>query len=190
MPTLIAYLLAVALLLVGGIEALSWLTTPEPSRVATRAVTRPLHPLPKIAETKIAETEDATSRSQIEAGVDENTERATPQTMQDRAPQLMQDAPPDAELKTVTTDPHRENKAKDRLQRRAEFQPENRRPVSSEVPASMHAERPAARTRHTADKPKYVMMTLRTIELPDGRRLQRLIPFHGGGRYLAYLPEQ
>jgi hypothetical protein len=29
-------------------------------------------------------------------------------------------------------------------------------------------------------------MTLRTIELPDGRRFTRLIPYQGGGGEMAY----
>jgi hypothetical protein len=35
-------------------------------------------------------------------------------------------------------------------------------------------------------KPALALMSLRTIEFPDGRRITRLIPYHGGGSAMAY----
>jgi hypothetical protein len=35
-------------------------------------------------------------------------------------------------------------------------------------------------------KPALALMTMRTIEFPDGRRITRLIPYYGGGSAMAY----
>jgi hypothetical protein len=184
MPALLAYLLAVALLVGGGCEALSWLAAPQHAKVATRgAILRSLPPLPK--NTEIAEE---TPRSQTEAGIAKTT-RAPPEAQQD------QQIPSNTKRNAAPTDSYRGNEAKETLQSSPRTEPtpaEEPQTASSVAPATTPVERPSARrtTRHVAAKHKYVMMTLRTIEFSDGRRMQRLIPFRGTGRYLAYLPEQ
>ncbi len=174
MPALLAYIVAVALLVGGGFEALHWLTIPEPSKVVARGISRQSAPLPKKAE--IAETK---THSQIAA--DEKTEGAPPEAQQ-------------VPLAAVNTGPNDlGNDAKEALQHSppTDAAPsEKPRIDSSEAPAiaqrrAMHRSLRAVVAQH-----RYVLMTLRTFEFSDGRRMQRLIPFRGAGRSVAYLPEQ
>jgi hypothetical protein len=184
MPALIVYIVAVALLVGGGLEALHWLTIPAPSKVATRAISRQSVRLPKHAE--IAE---AKTPSQIEAGINEMIDRAPPGARQD------QPVPSNAARNTIPNDPYMGNEAKEALQHSLPTEPtpsEHPPAASSEAPATAFIYRPAT---HRSPRPavapsRYVMMTLRTFQFSDGRRLQRLTPFRGAGRSVAYLREQ
>jgi hypothetical protein len=62
--------------------------------------------------------------------------------------------------------------------------PGNAQTVASIAPVAKTAKRPRVRQASRGlEKRSLEVMTLRTIELPDGRRMTRLIPYHGGDRY-------
>jgi hypothetical protein len=62
--------------------------------------------------------------------------------------------------------------------------PGNAQPVISIAPVAKTAKWPHVRQASRGfEKRPLEVMTLRTIELPDGRRLTRLIPHRGGDRY-------
>jgi hypothetical protein len=62
--------------------------------------------------------------------------------------------------------------------------PGNPQTVASIAPVAKTAKRPRVRQASRGlEKRSLEVMTLRTIELPDGRRMTRLIPYHGGDRY-------
>jgi hypothetical protein len=89
----------------------------------------------------------------------------------------------------------------------AKAMPENSRWVTATAPAvSSGRAETAALTRSAAAKPKrtlvrqashrapdhrgLALMTLRTIEFPDGRRITELIPYRGGERAMAFEPDE
>jgi len=60
----------------------------------------------------------------------------------------------------------------------------NAQTVASIAPAAKTAKRPHVRQAgRGSEKRPLEVMTLRTIELPDGRRMTRLIPYRAGDRY-------
>ena len=62
--------------------------------------------------------------------------------------------------------------------------PGNAQTVASIAPVAKTAKRPRVRQASRGlEKRPLEVMTLRTIELPDGRRMTRLIPYRGGDRY-------
>ena len=62
--------------------------------------------------------------------------------------------------------------------------PSNAQTVASIAPAAKTAKRPHVRQAgRGSEKRPLEVMTLRTIELPDGRRMTRLIPYRAGDRY-------
>ena len=78
-------------------------------------------------------------------------------------------------------------------------QPGNPQSVASTAPASaaMTPKRPHVRqASRRSDKRPLEVMTLRTIELPDGRRMTQLIPYRRGDRYrddgpaMGFQPDQ
>ena len=87
------------------------------------------------------------------------------------------------------------NEAKEASQHSLPIQPtpaQKPRVASFQAPTTASIQRPASHRfeRRPPAQHRYVMMTLRTFEFSDGHRIQRLIPFRGADRSVAYLPEQ
>lgn len=62
--------------------------------------------------------------------------------------------------------------------------PGNAQTIAPNAPAAKTAKRPQVRqASRRSEKRPLETMTLRTIELPDGRRISQLVPYRGGDRY-------
>jgi hypothetical protein len=211
MPALFAYLVAVGLLLGGGYGALSWLAAPEPVKVA-KAKPRshyrasPKANAPETSPLAIGDHEEvaATSNAQpsspaseaspvSEAGVaareqgaktegfgpasDKKTRSGHVEALSDEAEQTA-----DASLVEV--------KQSNKQPAQAALQGSSGNAQSAEpaalTPVAKIAAPPRPRRANTRSrKGALALMTLRTIEYPDGRSVTRLIPYRGGERALA-----
>jgi hypothetical protein len=54
-----------------------------------------------------------------------------------------------------------------------------KQPASASTAAAAPPKRTLRQTSRHSEKPALALMTLRTIEFPDGRRATQLIPYHG-----------
>jgi hypothetical protein len=240
MPALLAYLIAVTLLLGGGYGALSWLATPEPVKVVAKARPKPPPPhyadnpdpgsaqanapqvspieqskpeapgKPEISGTdqvKAAVNDKAVSRdqppsaslspqpeppaaaSQQEAKAeisdpardlrDLPAQVVRPQAATDQGARQHAEAPPEGRQDDLAPARHEEEK-----QSTEAASPSNAQTMASIAPAAKATKRPHVRQASRGlEKRPLEVMTLRTIELPDGRRMTRLIPYRGGDRY-------
>ena len=103
-----------------------------------------------------------------------------PQAATDQSAQQHVEAPP-AEARQDDPVPaaHKEEKQPSKA-----APPGNAQTVASIAPVAKTAKRPRVRQASRGlEKRPLEVMTLRTIELPDGRRMTRLIPYRGGDRY-------
>lgn len=96
----------------------------------------------------------------------------------------MPQAVTDQEAKQQAEAPSAEAPARHQEQSPQASSPGNAPTIASIAPAAKSAKRPHVRqaSRRSERQPLEVM-TLRTIELPDGRRLTQLIPHRSGDRY-------
>jgi hypothetical protein len=205
MPALFAYLIAMGLLLGGGYGALSWLAAPEPVKVIAKTkakYTPPSHyaddSTRKISndnrhpENDKSDLIDETPQTvQAASGQDLNAVRT--QTMQTQTK---------SEFVTAKASP-----AEEKIDSRAQVTDKpGEQPVqtigSGQGGAQSKVSRPAPRAhsqrraqtrlanRH-GGKRSLTLMTLRTIEFNDGRRVTQLIPYRGGAdRLLAFGPDE
>ena len=195
MPALLAYLIAVGLLLGGGYGALNWLTAPEPAKLVRH------HPRPKpeTPPTYDAARESSTPREASAAKPDAAT---------------AQDISPVPQPPQINSRPT-ENAPSDRLanafppSRPARYPDNNaiakatdertaqgtsrRRARSFQSAASAGSEKTTETgTRsavglagnHRGNHP-LALMILRTIDFPDGSRQTQLIPYRGNARVMA-----
>ena len=213
MPALFAYMIAVGLLLGGGYGALNWLAAPEPVKVAARVKTKPPQHVDTAAETPLAATSSNPTATSDKAALDsdkavtvsndqppsaapavdapsippaEDTSAAVQETIRSAhaeapvepqppaqsvasLPSAAETPPPRAAAKRAVSAP---SAAATRTVRRSHVRQASRQP-----------ERPAAKRR-------LALMILRTIQYPDGRRVSQLLPYRGGGRALAFAPDQ
>jgi len=201
MPALFAYLIAVGLLLGGGYGALSWLAAPEPVKVAAKAKSKPPSP-PHYAANSEPISGEATPPEPSKAGIGDKTvsndktasvdqfpsEAAAQDTKAASAGQT-QDQPnrsAQVEMTPAATNP-------DASQPAEASSPGNQQAVASIAPAvaAKTAKRPHLRQAgRRSEKRGLALMTLRTIEFPDGRRVSQLIPYRRGERALAFEPDQ
>jgi hypothetical protein len=218
MPALFAYLIAVGLLLGSGYGALSWLASPEPVKVAAKAKPKSPPPPPHYSEESAPAsaqvTPQETGRADASAPVANESEQAkTASNALGALPEPNQPAAangsaapaeaPARDLQLRTADA--ESPAADTKPgiKPAETQPAQ--PAASVSPisarsAASNASSAAAKTIKRAhpqrqanrypDKRGLALMTLRTIEFPDGRRVTQLIPYRGGERALAFQPDE
>jgi len=211
MPALFAYLIAVGLLLGGGYGALSWLAAPEPVKVVARAKPRPHSEanrdtgpvVPSPAQTmNNGSAAVAASVSDKPASSSNNP----PSTGSEATAASIQALP---EASSPAADPHlRAAQDVGPVQYKPQAELVEHRsahamgvpPVSSDTPpmASSSSSAPGAKTlkrsllreasrppeRH-AEKRRLMLMTLRTIQYPDGRRVSRLLPYRGSRQALA-----
>jgi hypothetical protein len=198
MPALFAYLIAMGLLLGGGYGALNWLTAPEPIKVAAKA--KPKSP-PRYAASPAASPSEPISLS-----INDGDHAASDSNIQSPSPRARIEASEQATPGMPLTPPQDEqSRSADKVfsppepKQRAEISPVNdatqgaahpAQAVSStsanKQPASTAAvapPKPVKRTLRQAsrhfEKPALALMTLRTIEFPDGRRATQLIPYRG-----------
>jgi hypothetical protein len=207
MPALFAYLIALCLLLGGGVGALNWLAAPEPVKVAAKAnpksklssqpaqarpeeiaaaslPTIPLDMPAAVAVSPSAEIGKAASASIVPPAQETETRVAI----------VGRDAQPES----VTPLPDQQARSA-----HAEIPADTAKPAEKAVPAKPaprvltasafatadNAARSSRRHKQASNRPekrKLELMTLRTIEFADGRRVTQLIPYRGRERALAF----
>ena len=206
MPALFAYLIALGLLLGGGYGALSWLAAPEPVKVAVKAKPKP-PPLPHQADN----SEQTTSPEPSQPEIGDKTVSSDKTASVDQSPSLLPPSEPRPEAAAQDTKAAGSGRTQDQPNRSAHAEmapaganpdanqpaeassPGNRQAVASIAPAAAAkaTKRPHLRqaSRHS-EKRGLALMTLRTIEFSDGRRVSQLIPYRRGERALAFEPDQ
>ena len=200
MPALLAYLIAVGLLLGGGYGTLSWLAAPEPVRVAAKAKSKPPSQ-PHYADTISRETAppepgkpeiaDKTGSNNKTASVDQFPSEATEQDTKAASSAQTQDQPnrsAHAEMTPAGTSPEvrqpAETSSSGNHQQAAE-------PIAPAAAAAKPAKRPhLQQASRRSEKRGLALMTLRTIEYPDGRRVSQLLPYRLDERALAFESDQ
>ncbi|MDB5611738.1 MAG: hypothetical protein JWP25_8638 [Bradyrhizobium sp.] len=213
MPALFAYLVAVGLLLGGGYGALSWLAAPEPVKMAARAKPAPHREAKPETTSRAAEdsgTSSVSSSGSAEAAENSNevppsppaeTTAAAPEqsakteetsgaalTQQEQA---HQDRAANAEAPQA--DVKQSAEAAPPVQAVLAPSPGNQQTAAATVPATAaktvrrpHQRQAGGRLKKPAP---LALMTLRTIEYPDGRRVTQLIPYRSPDRALAFGPD-
>jgi len=198
MPALFAYLIALGLLLGGGYGVLSWLAAPEPVKVVAKAKSKPPSP-PHRADTISGEISppepgkpeiaDKTGSNDKTASVDQVPSETASQDTKAASSAQTQDQPnrsAHAEMTPAGTSPEAKQPAETSSSG-------NQQGVAPLAPAAAAkpAKRPRLRqaSRHS-EKRGLALMTLRTIEFPDGHRVSQLIPYSRDERALAFEPYQ
>jgi hypothetical protein len=218
MPALFAYLIALGILLGGGYGALNWLAAPEPVKVAAKAkpksssddhaspqvtATQASPPAPKDSDQAAANSNDRPSSLQSEARV-ASEPGAQPQTP---VAEDQKNRSANAGAPTDETRQHAEALPEEKQE--ASQPPEAAPPVSASdqsavsattvtaapAPAAkrarrLHLRQASSRSEMGRERRALAVMTLRTIEFPDGRRVNVLVPYRGPERALAFQPDE
>jgi hypothetical protein len=205
MPALFAYLIALCLLIGGGAGALNWLAAPELVKVAAKgspksklssplAQARPKEiadaSLPATSLDSVAAPEQSSSAeidSNVSASMDPREAETRVATIERNAEPAsltplpdQQERPVDAEIPAATAKP---------APKPVPPKPAPRVSIASGSSAADNAARPSKRHRQASNGPgkrRLQLMTLRTIEFADGRRITQLIPYRGRERALAF----
>jgi hypothetical protein len=220
MPALFAYVIAVGLLLGGGYGALSWLAAPEPVKVAAaRVKAKPPQRYEATSEAPSATTtasqinNDDNDKAALDSDKAASASNDQPPSEVPVASQPVASQNALTESSSAAT-PHQIRSA------RAEVAPvEQKLPAKQPYPqtvaapkpvplatAKMEASVPSAAGSKIVKRPhllqagrqpekppekrRLALMILRTIQYPDGRRVSQLLPYRGGGRALAFAPDQ
>jgi hypothetical protein len=197
MPALFAYLIALGLLLGGGYGALSWLAAPEPVKVAAKAKSKPPSPPhradaisreispPEPGKPEIA---DKTGSNDKTASVDQLRSEAGAETKAASSAQIQ--AQPNRSARAEMTPARMSPEARQPAETSSSGNQQAVTPIAPPA-AAKPAKRPHLRqaSRHS-EKRGLALMTLRTIEFPDGRRVSQLIPYRRDERALAFEPDQ
>lgn len=220
MPALFVYLIAVGLLLGGGYGALSWLGAPEPAKVvAAKAKPKPTphyEANPEAASSEASSSAESVSepsssaRDSAASGASEQPPSLRPQVnlaageqgakAEVSGPaQDQQSRSAIAEVSPAEPSQHAEAApAEDAAQEAthpAQAVPSvspNKQQITASTAAVSVAKpmkRPHLRQAHS-EKPALALMTLRTIEFSDGRRITQLIPYHNGEPALEFPPDR
>lgn len=211
MPALFAYMIAVGLLLGGGYGALSWLAAPEPVKVLAKAKPRPHSEASRDTASAAPDSPQITNISNAAALASESDKPASASNNQPlevaatRATQLEASSPPaDLYLPATHDVGPVQHKSPSQL---VEHRPASAGavpPAASETPAVASSSsssasgakmvkrssrlqlREASRgPERPAEKRRLMLMTLRTIQYPDGRRVSQLLPYRGSRQALA-----
>jgi hypothetical protein len=207
MPALFAYLIALGLLLGTGYGALNWLAQGEPAKVAAKAKPKAKlqrsyqAPSQEVAEaTPPASKSDESSASPKSSGYDHDEASASrdQQRPLQVAPGVATDGratPPATATPAARNDIRSANAemAPEQGRRKAEptvpsvsaDPPGNLQPSASSALAATGRISKRPHSRHAdnhSERRALAVMTLRTIEFPDGRRITQLIPYGGGER--------
>jgi hypothetical protein len=195
MPALFAYLIAVGLLLGGGYGAVSWLAAPEPVKLAAKHKAKQVPPSPShdeaASETSIskadapviAESAALNSRAQSPTPRSEANRKENEQSTASVKIEPVQE--PIQEPKNLAVKAEAEPPA----QATSAIPPGNSQSAASAAPprVTKATTRPSGKPAVShPKKPALAVMTLRTIEFPDGRRLTQLIPYRSNGRAMAF----
>jgi hypothetical protein len=210
MRALFAYLIAVGLLLGGGYGALSWLAAPEPVKVVAKPRPKPpRYEAGPEATSPEARSADARSRAinardRAASGSSEPSPSSQPGSSAVANVQDAQAGAAGAEFDLQTRSANAEVASADAKQqakqpvdagsRALPSHPQTAAPTAP-VPAAKTAKRPhfrqaSSHAEKPADKSALALMTLRTIEFADGRRVTRLIPYRSPQRALAFEPDE
>jgi hypothetical protein len=206
MPALFAYLIALCLLFGAGYGALTWLTEP-PVKVAAKAKSKsksqPSYEVrPQVAEAPLqaSKSDDSSVAPKSSANDDamassSGDQQIPPQAqpsvaMDDRVtpPATASPAAAGNEIRSANaemrSDEAKPRKAEPSVKPAVPADPPTSQPSNaSSVPGVI--DRPSRRphSRQASghiEKRRLAIMTLRTIEFPDGRRITQLIPLEGG----------
>jgi hypothetical protein len=206
MPALFAYLIAVGLLLGGGYGALSWLAAPEPVKVVARAKPKPKpHYEATSPEVGSSDASSLAGNDSDRAASGSNDRPPSSQAgasagakAQDAQAVVSQDAQavvsgPAPDLQTRSADAEvspadAKQEATQPVEAASPAVPSNRQAAAS-IPAAAaktvkrpHLRQAGGRSEKPAERRALELMTLRTIEFPDGRRVTQLIPYRGSER--------
>jgi hypothetical protein len=214
MPALFAYMIAVGFLLGGGYGALNWLAAPEPVKVAARVKAKPPQRSEAAAETPLAATSPNPTDKNEKAAPDSDKTVTTSndQPLPVTRPVAASPSSPAEDSSAATQQEIRSAHAEASVEQQSPAQPVASLPGAVETPplpratAKLAASAPSAPLIKTAKrsharqasrqperplaKGRLALMTLRTIQYPDGRRVSQLLPYRGGGRALAFAPDE
>jgi hypothetical protein len=213
MPALFAYLIALCLLLGGGVGALNWLAAPEPMKVAAKASPKsklsspPTQARPEeisaaalpatsldataadtaaaVAPSPSADIGKAASASIVPPA--QETEKSVATVERDAQPESVT-PPPDQPARSAHAE-IRADEAKPAEKAVVPAKPSPRVLTASASSPADNAARPSKRHRQASNRPekrKLELMTLRTIQFDDGRRVTQLIPYRGREHALAF----
>jgi hypothetical protein len=202
MPALFAYVIAVGLLLGGGYGALSWLAAPEPVKVAAKAKAKPPprydygrdsyggNAEPGAAAVSasaaippaVSNSDRAASAADVDPPSSGTNVAASEQGAQEEASRPVQDQQsrsaaeaPAVEKQPPPTTERQQPKQAAELPAQASSpspaSPGNRQTAAAKMPKRQHPRQANGRS-----EPALALMTLRTIEFSDGRRVSQLIP--------------
>jgi hypothetical protein len=190
MPALFAYLIAVGLLLGGGYGALSWLAAPEPVKVAAKAKPRPPPQTSSLAVSDSGQVASGTNNPSAWSQSETSVAGVQPESSGlQKAHQSRAANAANAEASLATASKETRQPVLAVPPRSAS----NAQPVVSTAltTAATPVKRPHPReARSRSEKPAFALMTLRTIEFADGRRVTRLIPYRGSERALAFKQDE
>jgi hypothetical protein len=185
MPALFGYLCALCLLLGGGYGALSWLTAPEPAHVVTKTKAKP-RPYDAQAEIPNLPANSLNGRSTVVVTSSAANDDKVSSSSIDRP-----EAEPRAEKVDLGTRSKVAGPAPNRQKVASEVTVDKAKRIgegasSADGTPNKKLERPRfQRTSHHSER-KLVLMTLRTIQFPDGRKVTQLLPYRGRERVLAF----
>jgi hypothetical protein len=215
MPLLFAYLIAVGILLGGGYGALSWLAAPEPVKVAAKARSKPpphhdyrrdayggsAEPTAVAASDSaaippaVSNSDRAPSTAHVDAPSPRTDVAVSEQGAQEEASRPVLDQQgrsaaeaPDAEKRPApTTEGQQPQQAAEQPAQASSPSPASHgnRQTAAKIPKRQHPRQANGRS-----EPALALMTLRTIEFSDGRRVSQLIPYRGPERAPAPWPDE
>lgn len=206
MPALFAYLLALCLLLGGGYGALNWLGEAEPVKVAAKANLKAKSSRQALtaAETNLTTTSldaaapgETSSPAQAGNAVVATIDSPAPHEAETFVePPVGQGAQPKLKARSAygeipSDEAGRASQAAFGFSKPASF-----RAVATSIPPppdSAARSLKQAQGRQAGSRPqqrKLELMTLRTIEFSDGRRVTRLIPHRARARALVFASEE
>ena len=211
MPALFAYMIAVGLLLGGGYGALNWLAAPEPVKVVAKAKPKPHSEASRDTGPVVPSPAQTMNNGNaaVAASVSDKPAPASdnPPSTGSEATAASIEALPEAS--SPVADPHVRaaqdagpvpHKAQTELVEHRPAHAMGGPPVSSDTPPMASSSSSAAgaktvkrsllreasrRPERPAEKRRLMLMTLRTIQYPDGRRVSRLLPYRGARQALA-----
>jgi hypothetical protein len=196
MPALFAYLVAVGLLLGGGYGALSWLAAPEPVKVVAKTKPTPPHYVASSGGTPIEVSSLAINDSD-HAVYASNDPPSSPRSeatvaVTEQVAQRQSSAPSQVQQTRAVHAEVSPAEAEQGVRQPALAVSPAQRPASTApAAAARRVKRPRLRQAgRRPEKSTLTLMTLRSIEFPDGRRVTQLIPYRNNERALAFQPDE
>jgi hypothetical protein len=217
MPALFAYVVAVGLLLGGGYGALSWLAAPEPVKLAAKVKSRPpphhdgdrdsyggnAEPAAAAATAaaaipsgvsnndpapSAADVDSSSSSDKNVAASEQGAQEKASRPVQDQQSRSAAEAPAAEKQPPPTTERQQLKQAAGQPVQVGSPSPAssgNRQTAAAKIPKRQHP-----RQANSRSEPALALMTLRTIEFPDGHRVSQLIPYRGPERALGPWPDE